>query len=52
MKTIVNQPKRDHFECLKNTELYYFANAWLTETATVAPTIGSLPIPIKPIIST
>ena len=33
--------------------IYYFANAWLTETATatVAPTIGLLPIPIKPIIS-
>ena len=33
---------------------FYFPNASLTATAqaTVAPTIGLLPIPIKPIIST
>lgn len=34
--------------------LYYFASACATDTATatVAPTIGLLPIPRKPIIST
>jgi len=33
--------------------LIYFADSWIaTAQATVAPTIGLLPIPISPIIST
>lgn len=41
---------------LKNVKIRYFlpylANETATAHATVAPTIGLLPIPIKPIIST
>ena len=41
-------------ELLKNTAIPYFASAWetATATATVMPTIGLLPAPRKPIIST
>ncbi len=39
-------------DVLKNTIYSYFANETATAQATVAPTIGLLPIPIKPIIST
>ena len=46
---------RPHIMCedvLKNTIYSYFARLTATAQATVAPTIGLLPIPIKPIIST
>ena len=46
---------RPHILCgdvLKNTIYSYFARETATAQATGAPTIGLLPIPIKPIIST
>ena len=46
---------RPHILCedvLKNTIYSYFARETATAQATVAPTMGLLPIPIKPIIST
>ena len=39
------------FVSLKNTD-YFLLSATATATATVAPTMGLLPMPRKPIIST
>ena len=39
-------------DVLKNTIYSYFARETATAHATVAPTMGLLPMPIKPIIST
>lgn len=39
-------------DVLKNTISSYFARLTATAQATVAPTMGLFPMPIKPIIST
>ena len=48
-KTIQNKKKKNS---LKYNLNYFKASSTATATATVAPTIGLLPIPISPIIST
>lgn len=56
-KAMIKQKHREIFPVfvfvyLWNTVIYFIASSTATATATEAPTIGLLPMPMRPIIST